>query len=299
TIASFFPELFPDLLGGMMDDFSELELGAVVLCYYAQITEKEALYADAKNTLSNLIEMQRILADLVYGVALDSRTIEAVGVDAVEEQIRGAEEMLFKGAVYARMFGIDAPLADLGGFETGDGRIAYIESQLDRVDTADWPLMSDQEIYDQVEARLAARLERSPWIIDRYRDRFGYTPPVRRAGNGYECIGPDDGWIPAENSSHEWFQEFRLWFESSLCIASPQTLDCEWASLGCAPADLDGSGEVDSTDRALFDEAWASFGESVECGDGNGWCGGADLNRSGRLDEDDREYMGVAQGCRT
>lgn len=299
TISSFFPELFPDLLGGMMDDFSELELGAVVLCYYAELTGKEALYTDAKNTLSNLIEMQRILADLVYGVALDARTIEAVGADVVEEQVRDAEEMLFKGAVYARMFGIDAPLADLAGFAAGDERVAYIESQLDRTDTASWPLMSDEAIYDQVEARLAARLDRSPWIVDRYRDRFGYTPPVRRAGDGYECVGPEDDWIPAENPRHEWFQEFKLWFESSLCIASPQTLDCAWAALGCAPADLDGSGEVDAADRALFDAAWAAYGEFAACGDGNGWCDGADLDGNGSLDGDDDGYMTAALGCRT
>jgi len=298
VIALFFPDLFPGLLGGMMDDFSELELGAVVLCYYAQIVGSEELYAEARNTLSNLIGMQRILADLVYGLATDYRVIEAVGETAVQRQIRSTSEMLYKGAIYARLFGLDSPLADLDDFSPGDRHITYIESRLDMADTPYRPLMSDQEIYDQVEARLAARMERSPWIIDRYRERFGDTPPVRRAGEGYECVGPDDEWMPTENSRHEWFQEFRLWFEAPLCVASPETLDCEWAALGCAPADLDGSGEVDAGDLALFDRAWVAYGELAECGWKNRWCEGADLDQSGLLDEDDQGYMNAAQGCK-
>ncbi len=298
VIALFFPDLFPGLLGGMMDDFSELELGAVVLCYYAQIVEEVELYAEARNTLSNLIGMQRILADLVYGLATDPRVIDVVGATAAEQQVRGAGEMLYKGAVYARLFGLDSPLADLDGFSTGDQHITYIESRLDMADTPYRPLLSDEEILDQVEARLAARLERSPWIIDRYRDRFGYTPPVRRAGDGYECVGPDDEWMPTENSRHECFQEFRLWFEAPLCVASPETLDCEWATLGCAPADLDDNGVVGADDQALFEGAWSAHGELAECGPENSWCHGADLDRSGILDGDDQGYMNAAQGCR-
>ena len=297
-IAAFFPDLFPGLLGGMMDDFSELELGAVVLCTYGQLSGDKELFDEARETLSNLIAMQRILADLVYGCAADTRVIEAVGPVAVDRTVKDAAEMLYKGAVYARMFGVDSPLEDLDGFSRGEENTAYIESRLEIGDTAPWPLMSDQTIRDQVEARLAARLERSPWIVDRYRERFGTTPPVRRAGDGYEAIGPDDHWIPAENPRHEPFREFRLWFESALCIASPETLDCTWAALGCAPADLDGSGAVDDTDVARFEAAWADHGHGAECGRHNGWCGGADVDRSGRLNTDDRGYMSAAVGCR-
>ena len=83
----------------------------------------------------------------------------------------------------------------------------------------------------------------------------------------------------------------------ALCVESPITLDCSWAALGCAPADLDGSGAIDAADAALFDSAWDAFGEGADCSDANGWCGGADLDRSGTLDAEDRDYGTAASGC--
>ena len=300
-VAAFYPDLFYKLFGSMMDDFYELELGAVALCYYAGITGDRYLIRDTRRTLHHLIELQRILVRLVYGMAADpdsrSRIVGVVGPEALAERLKATQDLLYASAAFTRMFGIDSPLEDFGGFDLGHDRVEEIESRLAMPDTSPAPLLSDEEIFARVEARLEARRERSPWIIDRYRDRFGYDPPVRRAGEGYECVGPDGQWMPTENPRHEWFREFRLWFEAPLCVLSPETLDCAWAASGCAPADLDGSGTVDEADRTLFEDAWEQWGEGATCSEANGWCAGADLDRSGVLDGDDRGYLDAAAGC--
>ena len=302
-VGNLFPGLWADLLGGMMDDFQELELGAVVLCYYAQIAQDEELYSEVRQTLNNLIEIQKILANLVYGKAANPDNVAQVnaelGPGAMENLVDSTEEMLYKAATYARMFNIPWPLEDFNGFIRGDEKVTYIESQLTRADTTDWPLITDDQIAAQVEARLAGWVERAPWRIERYRDRFGSTYPVRRDGDGYECIGTDDNWQPTENARHEWFVDFSLWFEAPLCVFGPETLDCTWARLGCAPGDLDDSGEVDAADQALFDEAWTTYGSGAACSAVNDWCDGADFDQSGVLDEEDQAYLNAAQGCTT
>ena len=90
-----------------------------------------------------------------------------------------------------------------------------------------------------------------------------------------------------------------LWFEAALCVNSPETLDCSWARLGCAPADLDGSGAVDAADQALFDAAWNTYGPGASCTEANRRCDGADLDGSSTLDADDQGYMAAARGFST
>jgi hypothetical protein len=103
--------------------------------------------------------------------------------------------------------------------------------------------------------------------------------------------------MPTGNPRHLWFGDIQLWKEIPLCSLAPQTLDCSWARLGCAPADLDGSGSVDAADIAVFDYLWNLFGSNTTCSAGNGWCDGADLDRNGALDNDDRAFMAAARGC--
>ncbi len=303
-IESIFPGVFADLLGGMMDDFVELELGAVGICYYAQIVEDEQLFHEAQQTLNHFVQLQKILAELVYGiVAADDTRSEFVGAlseEQIQSGLRSTNDMLYRAAAYSRMFGIDSPLDYFNSFQLGDERTDYIESFLDLQDTQPSPLLTDQQIYDQVEARLASMTDRAPWRIDRYRDRFGDAPPVRRAGDGYECVaplGPPDEWMATENPHHTELRDIKLWFEGPLCMFSPETLDCSWAKLGCAPADFDGSGLVDAADGILFDAAWNTHGQGASCGSENNWCDGADVDQSGVLDADDQGFMDAAAGC--
>jgi len=298
-IAALFPDLFPDLLGGMMDDFSELMLGAVVLCHYARIEQKDDLYEAARQTLKHFVELQKILAQLVYGVAADPRVRAVNGNEAVARTVKDADTMLYKGAAFARMFGIDSPLDYFNGFARGEEATAYYEGWLDLEDTTAWALLSDEEIAAQIEARLTAVYERAPWRVERYRARFGDTYPVRRAGDGYECVGTDDQWQATENPRHATFNtgERELWFEATLCVEAPETLDCAWAKSGCAPADLDGSGTVDEADAVLFEAAWEVYGSGAACAAENDWCDGADTDRDGQLTQEDRDYLAAATGC--
>jgi hypothetical protein len=300
-VANFAPDLFPSLFGSMMDDLQELVLGAVGLCYYAQVTDKPELFEEAKQTMSNLVELQIVAARLVYGTTKDpwSRAMaeNAYGVEAVARTIKSTDEAVYRSAIWAYMFGIEWPFEDFQEFTLGNERTDFIESMNDIPDTQTWPLMTDQEIYDTVEARLTATLSRAPWRVDRYRARFDHDPPIRRAGNGYEALGPDDQWHPTENPRHLHFQEHRLWHEAPLCVMAPGVLNCEWAAIGCAPGDLNNDEIVDNDDLILFNDAWAQYGDDTDCTSGNGWCGGADFNRNGHLDESDQGYIHAARGC--
>jgi len=301
VVGMIFPGLWADLLGGMMDDFQELELGSVALCYYAQIVEDDDLYEETRATLNNMIEIQKILAKLVYGLVRDSQARTQIelenGPGTVDDLVDSTAEMLYKAATYARMFDIPWPLEDFVGFARGEEAVAYIENQLTMADTEPWPPISDEQIAASVEARLAGWTERAPWRIERYRERFGFTYPVRNTADGYECIGIDDNWQATENSRHVRFVEWDLWFEGPLCVMAPQTLDCTWAQMGCAPADLDGSGTGDAGDQTLFDAAWATYGEGADCSAGNDWCDGADFDQNGTLEQEDQDYLNAAQGC--
>ncbi len=303
-IETIFPGVFADLLGSMMDDFVELELGTVGLCYYAQIKGDDQLFHEAQQTLNHFVQLQKILAELVYGIvsipAARQEFLGEMNEDSVQAGLRSTNDMLYRAATYSRMFGIDSPLEYFNAFQVGNERTDYIESFLDLEDTQPWPLLTDQNIYDQVEARLAALNDRAPWRVQRYRDRFGDTPPVRLAGDGYECrapLGPPDVWQTTENPRHVTLRDINLWFEGPLCMLSPETLDCAWAKLGCAPADFDDSGLVDDADRTLFDAAWTTHGEGALCDDANAWCDGADVDQSGVLNAEDQAFMDAAIGC--
>ena len=267
-LAGVSPELLGKLTARVRDDVRELMLSAVGLCQYARITRQEDLYAEARNTLWNMIRLVRLLKD---------------------------EEGLYVSAIYGRMFDMEAPLEELGGFWTGERRTASIESMLGMGDTPAAPLLTDEQIQNAVTEYLAGQ---ESWIRERYQNRFGNTVPVRRNGEGYECIGPGGHWVPTENPRHIMFSEIQLWREAALCAAAPHTLDCSWAKRGCAPADLDGSGVVDSSDHALLNEKWERFGPGAGCGAANSGCEGADLDGNGVLNDEDRNYMTAAQGCR-
>jgi len=267
-LAGVSPELLGKLTDRVRDDVRELMLSAVGLCQYAKITRQENLYAEARNTLWNMIRLVRLMNE---------------------------EEGRYVSVLYARMFDMEAPIDQLGGFWTGEKHTADIESKLRMEDTPPAPLLTDEQIQNRVTEDLAGK---ESWIRERYQNRFGNTVPVRRKGDGYECIGPDGNWVPTENPHHILFSEIQLWREAALCAVAPHTLDCSWAKRGCAPADLDGSGVVDSSDQTLFSAKWARFGPGAGCGTANSGCEGADLDGNGVLNDDDRNYLTAAQGCR-
>jgi hypothetical protein len=208
--------------------------------------------------------------------------------------------MQYMAGIYERMFRLDSPLSHVAGFERGEEHLSQLEAPLELGDTQPEPLITDDEIAARVEARLQAITERAPWRVERYRDRFGSTPPVRRAGDGYEAIQLDGSWGAVENPRHAVFGlgGVDLWFEAALCMESPQTLDCSWARLGCATVDLDDSGTVDGDDVTSFEATVGSLPSGATCDQDNDWCDGADLDRSGGIDDDDRAFLDAAQGCR-
>ncbi len=292
-IGELFPDLFPSLLGSTADDFKEMEMGAMALCYYAEITGKDDLLRVSRKTLKNLVDLHRILATLVYSVANSPyRTGDQAMYD---ELLKNATDEFYWAAFMASMYDIKTEVADFANFEKGLNRAAYQESILALGDTSPWTLKTDEEILAAVENALANEDE---WLVQRYRDRFGTTPPVRRAGDAYEAIGPDDQWHPAENPHHQGYSAGELLWEMALCTNAPWAASCDWAALGCERPDLNGSGTVDQTDRDAFDAAYATYSGQA-CNDGNSWCEGADLDHSGAADQSDVTFIEAAMGCTT
>jgi len=280
------PDTLFSLIDSTLDDFAEMLIGPAAIAYFARMNGDTALQSEATANLTHLLRVQEIMAEIVRD-------------DGNPDRIARIEEMEYMGAVYARMFQLDSALSHISGFGRGEEHTRYLEDQLSLSDTPYWPLMSDAEIEARVEARLESISARAPWRVDRYRDRFGYDPPIRRAGDGYEAIQADGNWGPTENSRHVvlGLGGIDLWFEAALCMESLLTLDCSWARLGCAHVDLDGSGEVDGADISYFDSLWDTWGADAICTEENAYCDRADLDLSGVLNNDDREYLETAQGC--
>jgi len=304
-ISHVFPSLLIKLLGSTADDFQEMMLGAVALCCYAQIVSDEALYAEARQTLENLIQMTYHLTDLVYGIEmnpkLSAQAVRELGKKPAARNFSKAEKLYYMAALYGRMFDIDTPVEYLRNFDLGNNRIENIERHLNYPDTMPKRLKTDKELYDLLFRPETGALvnHKQPWIAERYEEHFGKMVPVRRTDDGYECIGPDGQWTPTENDRHRRFGNIELWYEAPLCSTETlHTLDCSWARLGCAPADLNDGGAVDAEDLDLFNNAWIDYGEGAGCSRGNDCCSGADLDQNGLLDADDRGYMVAAQGCK-
>lgn len=293
-VAELFPELLPELLGKTGDDFKEMEMGAMALCYYSQINEKDDLLRKARRHLSHLLEMHYILADLAYTGAAASRGAAWEG--AYADLIKANEEHLYVAAFMANLCGLEAPLEDFDNFSYGESYAAYLESILNLADTAPWTLLTDEEIMAQIQAELDGKIDGEPWIVERYWARFPDAPPVRRAGDGYEAINAAGEWQAVENPWHTIWSARKLAYEAPLCTKAPWVLSCDWAALGCARPDLDDSGAVDAADQTLHETLLATY-SGVVCNEDNTWCEGADLDRSGAADADDRDFMTAAQGC--
>lgn len=278
------PGIAQEILGGFQDDYAELVQATLGTVEYARTTANAALEDAARTALGSQTHLMRRFADAIF-----ARTNPA----------RQAEQR-YEASLLAALGGIPPIAADLGDFSTAEARIAALEGMLAMGDTAPAPLLTDEEILARAEATVAG--EKLESIVQRYRDTYGMTPPVRRAGDGYEArTSVDPTWRPVERPHHRRFGSHRLLLEIPLCTHAPDVLECGWADLGCGVADLDRSGVVDEADRALFDAARAYFHgiRAKFCRPGNDWCDGADLDRTGDVTALDLRFMDAAMGCRT
>ena len=269
------------LMGSFQDDFHEKTLASLALVDYARTAGDEALLEAGLTAVADITRLMRTFADIIY-----TRTNPG-------QRTRKR----YQAALVDAQAGLEVEWSDLDDFAPALQQIERLEAMLDLQETTVKALLTDEEILQIVEERLA---DRSKTVRDRYRDAYGETPPVRRSGEGYEARGHREGelwpWAPVDNPNHFHLGHVELLEALPLCITNPELLDCTWARLGCERPDLNQDGQVDEVDQGLFDEGSVQH-MSVSCGLENEWCGGADLDRSGIVDETDTAFMKAAAGC--
>jgi hypothetical protein len=275
------PGMAETLIGGFQDDYHEKLIAMLAILAYAEVEGEEAVLAEGRVALSNMADLMRRYADIIYTTVNPARRVEKYYIAA-----------LFEAAG-----GLAVELEHLDGFARAEGQMQHIESLLTMPDTSPAALLSDEEIRQQIEAHLAGR---SDTVKARYAATYGDTPPIRRAGEGYEAKGhhPDMEmpWRAVARPQHRVMGGVKFMMALPLCDAAPELLDCTWARLGCERPDLDQSGVVDEADRALYETAATTHGGDP-CDDANAWCAGADLDRSGGIDELDAAFLAAAEGC--
>ena len=273
------PDMAPTLVSGFQDDFDEMTMGALALVHYARVVDDEQLYERSRATLYFMAELMADLADLAFPDRPEQRAL-----------------LRYRAALYKAQAELPAPPADLNDFTIAEQQVGYLENLLNLGEAGAAALLSD----DQIRAAAEEQLSRSSdTAVARYRAEYGESPPLRRAGEGYEARGAplaERPWVPVERPHHHHLGAFRLLRAIPLCELAPQLLDCTWARLGCAVPDLDGNHRVDASDSGRFNAAFESH-SGASCDESNGHCGGADLDRDGRLTADDQAFMEAARGC--
>ena len=275
------PGMAEKLIGGFQDDYHEKLIAMLAILSHAETAGDEALAAEARSALGHMTDLMRRYADIIYTTINPARRVEKY----------------YEAALFDAAGGLAVDLETLADFERAEGQMRHIESLLTMDDTAPAPLVSDEEIRQQIEAHLAGR---SDSVKARYAETYGDTPPLRRAGEGYEARGyhPEQEmpWRAVERPHHRVMGGVKFMLALPLCNTAPAVLDCSWARLGCERPDLDGSGVVDQADRALYEGAAASHAGTT-CAAENSWCAGADLDRSGAIDALDAAFLAAAEGC--
>ncbi|MFH1531883.1 MAG: hypothetical protein ABIK09_14250 [Pseudomonadota bacterium] len=276
------PGAAEDLIGSFQDDFNEKTIAALALVTYAGAVNDEALLAEAQAALGEITTLLRFFGELLWARTQPDRLVER----------------RYEAALFDAEGGLEVDPAELGDLARAEAQMARLEGMLDLPETPTEALRTDEEILALVEDRLAGASETTR---ERYLEHYGETPPLRRAGDGYEARGHhpefDWPWKEVATPRHHQLGGVRLLEAIPLCVTAPHLLDCTWARLGCRRPDLDGSGAVDAVDQALLEAALAAHGESP-CGAVNDWCGGADLDHTGTADAVDQAFMAAAQGCR-
>ncbi len=270
------------LIGSFQDDFGEKTLAVLDLVHYAELTGNQALLEDARKALDEITQTMRMFGELMYA-STDPASLA---------------NRMYEAGLLAAAGGLTVPLEDMNGFARAEWMMAYLESLPDLPDTVPAPLKTDAEILQIAQEELAGASES---VQQRYKDAYGDTPPLRRAGDGYEARQLHNGtlteWAPVVTHHHQVVGGIKLLEALALCEAAPQLLDCTWAKLGCSRPDLDGSGTVDEGDKTLFAQKSTAY-PGTPCRAANQWCEGADLDRTGTVDATDGAFMDAAQGCR-
>jgi len=270
-----------DLIGGFQDDFYEKTIAILGVVHYAQITGDGGLENAAISALQQITSLMRQFAELMYAQTSPGEFVSK----------------LYYAALFDAQAGVDVSLGHLDTFSRAEYQMTLLEAMLDLPDTQPKALLTDDEIKAIVEARLAGS---SGTVKQRYLDHYGDTPPLRRAGEGYEARNyhPDHEWPwqPVDNHHHHVLGGVKLLEALPLCVTAPHFLDCTWARLGCARPDLDKSGAVDEADQILHETLLAKY-TAAACDSTNDWCEDADLDRTGSVDSTDTQFMTAAQGC--
>ena len=282
TWDEFEPGKAAELLGSFQNDYDDVVEAMAALVRYAQLTEQSELEELALKALADMTELMRTFADVVW---------ESTRPDEFAKQ-------RYEAAIFDAWAGREVVVEDLGDFARAEQRIASLETllELESQDTTDRPLLTDDEIFERVEANLAG--EKLDMVVQRYRDTYGDVPPIRRAGDGYEARGAPvekRPWTAVENPRHSHVGGRKLLQALPLCRSAPELLDCTWAVAGCARVDFDADGDVDAEDRSAFHAARDAAAES--CDEDNAWCSGADLDRTGSVDAADDAFATAAEGC--
>ncbi len=286
TLAAAYPETIAGPVSGAMDDFQNMELGAIALVYYAEMSGKAALRQEALTALDHILTFHRVLSDILIASAQgDAGTIAS------------AQMHRYKAAVIAANVGLPVPVADLANLAYAENEMARREGWQQLGDTAPLPLLTSADIAAAIQAELTNEAGDAPWIVERYNNRFASGPPIRPAGDGYEVVNLAGQWQSVPNGRHVHYGESRFAFEIPACNHSPDQLSCSWARLGCVAADVDNSGTVDAADTTLFELRRTSY-TNTQCTPENHWCGGADLDRNFTVNNDDAAFLRAAQGCR-
>ncbi|MCB9788556.1 MAG: hypothetical protein H6744_17910 [Deltaproteobacteria bacterium] len=271
------PGTAEQFIGSFQDDYYEVTAAMLGLLEYARASGQPELAASARAALGDMTALMRRFADILWARTNPERLAA-----------RRFEAALFDGAG-----GLPVDAGDLGGLAREAARLQRIEALLDVPEAVPAVLKSDEELRAEIEARIAGKSET---VKARYAAEYGDTPPVRRAGEGYEARGAPESahpWQPVERPRHIDYGGFRLLEGLPLCVHSPETVDCTWAALGCERVDLDGDGAVGEADREAVSARLGATG----CGDQDDWCDGADLDRTGAVDATDAAFAEAAQGC--
>jgi hypothetical protein len=269
------------LLGHFYGNYDQPVNSMLAVCDYARVIGDPALHAEATAALAQMTDLSRVFADVLFASTNPG------------EQARKR----FWTALIDAQGGLPVSSADLGDFASVEQQMARLEAVLDLADTTDAALLTDEEIAKRVQDELAGKNDA---VKERFEDAWGTTPPLRRAGDGYEARAwtPDGAtdWHAVPTPHHVVFGGLELLEALPLCVTTPGALDCTWARLGCARPDLDHDGSVGPSDRLLFQQASAAA--STGCSAANAWCGGADLDHTGTVDGVDSAFLDAAEGCR-
>jgi hypothetical protein len=271
------PGAAEQFIGSFQDDYFEVTTGMLAVLEYARASGQPDLAAEAQRSLGDMTGQMRRFADVLWTRTAPERRAE-----------RRFEAALLDGAG-----GLPVVGADVDGLRREAARLQHIEALLEVPEAVAAPLKTDIQIREEIAARLPGKSET---VRARYAAAYGDTPPLRRAGDGYEARGVPEAlhpWRAVARPRHVNYGGFRLLEGLPLCVHSPELIDCTWAALGCAGADVDGDGRVGEADAAAVR---AKVGERG-CGPASGWCGRADLDRTGAVDAMDVAFAEAAQGC--